>query len=612
MEARIRSTSPMSSFTRPAISRRRFLAVGVGLSALSLLTACGQAPPAAPAKPAESKPAEAPKPTSAPAVQTAPTTAPTTAPAAKPAESKPAAAAPAGGMLKAPEPNPKRGGTLKIGGFGDPAHFDLDQSPSIVNLWPQSPMYDNLIRFNPIDGGRTIIPDLAEKWEAAPDGSSYTFYLRKGVKFHDGSELTADDVIATYKRRQDPPEGVVSIRQELFRPVKSIEAPDPYTVKFVMSEPRGYFLEALATGWSVILSKKALEANKGDLRRVPDYPGTGPYRFKEFTPRDKWALEKNPDYWNKELPYVDRIERISIPEGKDRGTAVLAGQIDFADTVSVDTYREALQRPNEVEARLIPVTWAITVTFNTQRPPFNDARVRRAVHLAVSRQDLAKVFELSDDINVGTRWIQPASPLASNKDDNLKLPGYRADKAEDIAEAKKLMAAAGFENGFKEPLVFLQRGLTGSAIEIYAPAFQDMLKRHLGLESVIKPVETSVYWDQVRVGEYHMTWGAPAGAINDPSDYWGQWFKTNGPQNYAKWSNQKFDDLLAKLDRELDLEKRKALAKEGEALLDEEQPMFMHGWDNVPRIWRKYVKGVNQDVVGSYICVRYDTIWLDK
>lgn len=606
MDGQVRPSSPTMASGR-SLSRRAFLATSLGLTVLSVVTACGQSPPAMPAKPAELKPADASKP-AAPAATTAPAQ---QAPAQKPAEAVKPAAAPSAGLVKAPEPNPKRGGTIKIAGFGDPAHFDLDQSPTIVNLYPQAPMYDNLIRFNPIDGGRTIVPDLAERWEAAPDGSAYTFHLRKGVKFHDGSELTAEDVIATYSRRQSPPEGVVSIRQELFRAVKSMEAPDPYTVKFVMSEPRGYFLEALATGWSVILSKKTLEANKGDLRRVADYPGTGPYKFAEFTPRGKWAVQRNPDYWNKEVPYVDRIERISMQEAKDRGTAVLAGQVDFADAVSVDTYREALQRPNEVEATMVPVTWAITVTFNTQRPPFNDPRVRRAVHLAVSRQDLAKVFELADDINVGTRWIHPSSPLASNKDESLKLPGYRADKEADRAEAKKLMAAAGYENGFKD-LIFLQRGLTGPGIEIYAPAFQDMLKRFLGLESQIKPIETSVYWDQVRAGEYHMTWGAPAGAINDPSDYWGQWFKTNGPQNYAKYSNPKFDDLLAKIDRELDQEKRKSLAREAEDLLDQEAPMFMHGWDNVPRIWRKYVKGVDMNVVGSYICLRYDTLWMDK
>ncbi len=567
-------------------SRRRFLQVLAGSAGLAAFAAaCGRsgAPPLAPGQASESA-----------------------APAAKPA-----VVAPNVTLLKAPEPNPKRGGVIKLGGFGDPAHFDLDQSPTLVNLWSQAPMYDNLIRFNPLDGGRSIIPDLAEKWEVSPDGLSYTFHLRKGVKFHDGTPFTSDDVVATFVRRRDPPKGVVSIRQELYRPVEKIEAVDPLTVRFVLSEPRSYFLEALATGWSVVLSKKSLDEHKGDLRRVPDYPGTGPYRYVKFEPREKWVFERNPDYWNPELPYVDRLERISIPVEKDRGTAVLTGQVDFADSVSMDTYLEALKRPNEVDARLNPVTWATTVTFNTQKPPFNDARVRRAVHLAVSRQGLAKVWELSTSVNVGTRWCHPGSVLASPKEEVLKLPGWRAEKEADIAEAKRLMAEAGYGDGFKG-LVFLQRGLTGPGIEIYSPAFLDQIKRHLKLEGVIKPVETSVYWDVVRAGDYHMTHGAPAGAINDPSDYWAQWFKTDGPQNYAKWSNGKFDELLGKVDRELDTDKRRSLVRQAEDLLDQEVPMFLHGWNNLARIWRKHVKGVSHDLVGSYMVLRYDSLWLDK
>ncbi|MFN8522306.1 MAG: ABC transporter substrate-binding protein [Chloroflexota bacterium] len=581
------------------VSRRRFIGAAIGAAAVSVLSACSQQAPApggGQSAPAQSAPAQS----AAPAAPPKPTEAP-----------KPAAVAQDAPLVKAPDASPKRGGVIKIGGFGDPAHFDLDQSPTIVNLWPQSPMYDNLVRFNPNDGGRTIIPDLAEKWEVSPDGSTYTFKLRQGVKFHDGTPFTADDVIATYNRRKDPPQGVVSIRQELFKVIKSITAPDPLTVKFELSEPRGYFMEALATGWSVITSKKSLEENKGDLRRVSNYPGTGPYKFVEFKPREKWVVEKNPDYWNKEVPYVDRIERISIPQAKDRGTAVLAGQIDFADHVSLDTHFEALKRPNEVETRLNPVTWAFTVTFNTQKPPFNDPRVRRAVHLVISRQDLAKTYEVSDSIKVGSRWCHPGSVLAGKEEDILKLPGYREKKDEDIAEAKKLMEAAGLANGVKD-LVFLQRDLTGPGIEIYAPAFQDMLKRHLKMESIIKPVETSVYWDVVRAGDYHMTYGVPAGAINDPSDYFAQWFKTNGPQNYAKWSSAKFDEILNKIDREADVEKRKGYVREAEDLLDQEVPMFFHGWGQLGRIWRKNVKGLNHDIVGSYMVLRYDTVWLDK
>lgn len=575
-----------------ALDRRRFVQVFGASFATALLAACSGAAPQAPA-PAATAPGQASQAGAAP----------TTAPAAAPASAD---------MIAAAEPGPKKGGVFTIAGPGDPAHFDLDQSPSLVNLWPQSPMYDNLIRFNPLDGGQTIIPDLATKWDVSPDGLTYTFHLRQGVKFHDGTPFTADDVIATFERRRNPPNGVVSIRQELFKPIQKMDAPDPYTVRFILTAPRGYFLEALATGWSVIFSKKSLEQNNGDLRRVPDSPGTGAYKFGSYNAGEKWVLERNPDYWNKNVPYVDRMERLVVPDQKDQGTAVLAGRADFADNPSIDTHLEAQKKTGDVGTVLHRATWAWTVTFNAQKPPFNDARVRRAVHLAINRQSLAETYRLAGQIDMGTRWVQPGSPLASKSDDILKLPGWRANKDADVAEAKKLLAAAGLANGVKD-LVILNRGTSGAGLEVWAPAFQDMLKQTLQMETVIKPVETSVYWDSVRGGDFHMTILQPAGAINDPSDYWAQWFKTNGPQNYGNWSNQAFDDLLAKIDAELDPDKRRSLVAQAEDLLDQECPMFMHGWMSIPRIWRNAVKGVDeQHIQGTYIVVRYDTIWLDR
>ncbi|HEY8447905.1 MAG TPA: ABC transporter substrate-binding protein [Thermomicrobiales bacterium] len=515
------------------------------------------------------------------------------------------------GLIQAPEPNPKRGGTIKIGGFADPTHFDLDQSPSIANLYPQAPMYDNLIRFNPLDGGQTIIPDLAERWEISEDGLNYTFYLRSGVTFHDGEPLTADDVVATFERRRNPPEGVVSIRQSLYTAITAVEAVDPQTVRFVLSEPQAFFLEALATGWSVVLSKKSLDDNNGDLRRVVDYPGTGPYRFKEYTPGVRWVVERNPNYWNPNVPYLDAIERITIPAAKDRGTAVLTGDLDFADHVSVDVYQEALNRPDEIGAVMNPATWAFTVTFNVTRPPFNDPRVRRAVHLAVSRQQLAAAYAQTDDIRMGTRWCHPSSPLATPEEEVLKLPGYREEKDEDIAEAKRLMEAAGYPDGLTD-VVLLLRGTTGPGVEIYGPAFQDLLRRSIGITCELRPVDGAVYFDVVRGGEFHMTSGVPAGAINDPSDYWGQWFMTGAAQNYGGYSNPEFDDLLMRIGREMDENARRDLVRQAEDLLDQDCPMFFHGWGNIPRIWRKDVMGIDQNVLGTYMCFKYDTLWLDR
>src|SRR5438552_833770 len=132
------------------------------------------------------------------------------APAKKPAPT--ADAIPAG--VK-PDPAAKRGGTLRYAVHNAPAHFDVHQSGTVANIGPQSPMYDTLLRRHPKDG-QTIIPDLAWKWEISPDGKKYTFYLRKGVKFHDGADFTAEDVRATYERRAWPPQRVVVPGSPLF------------------------------------------------------------------------------------------------------------------------------------------------------------------------------------------------------------------------------------------------------------------------------------------------------------------------------------------------------------------------------------------------------------
>src|SRR5215813_1280004 len=168
-----------------------------------------------------------------------------------------------------PDPAAKRGGTLRYGILSAAAHFDVHQSGTVANIGPQSPMYDTLIRRSPKDG-QTIIPDLAQRWDITPDGKKYTFHLRKGVKFHDGADLTAEDVKATYERICRPPKGVVIPRTPLFSTVSEIVAVDPYRIEFRLSEPRPrpFMLGAFASGWNIIVRKKTIEENQGNLRQV--------------------------------------------------------------------------------------------------------------------------------------------------------------------------------------------------------------------------------------------------------------------------------------------------------------------------------------------------------
>ena len=167
-------------------------------------------------------------------------------------------------------------------------------------------MFDNLIRHDPRDGGKTIIPDLAHSWQIAKDGKTYTFLLRDDVQFHDGAQLTAEDVKATFDRIVKPPQGISIPRTILFKAVSEINARDKYIIEFKLSEPRpvNFMMSAIASGWNVIVRKKTLEDNRYDLRKVQVYPGTGPFRSVKYTENELWAMEKNKNYWNKELPYL--------------------------------------------------------------------------------------------------------------------------------------------------------------------------------------------------------------------------------------------------------------------------------------------------------------------
>src|ERR1051326_5539463 len=293
-------------------------------------------------------------------------------------------------QLAAPEPNPKRGGVLRYGITMRPPHFDVHQSGTINNLASQAVMFDNLIRRDPRDSGQTIIPDLAHSWEIAKDGKTYTFHLRKGVQFHDGAELTSDDVKATLDRISKPPQGVSIPRSVLFRAVSEIAAPDKYTVQFKLAEPRpaNFIMSAIASGWNVILRKKTLEDNNYDLRRVEIYPGTGPFRSVRRAENEIWVMERNPNYWNKGLPYLSGIEFYhAFPFSPEIGAALLSGQVDYIRLADPVTARKAKERPG-LSTTAFNQSVVHATCVNNRRKPFDDPRVRRALHLALERPAL--------------------------------------------------------------------------------------------------------------------------------------------------------------------------------------------------------------------------------
>ena len=292
-----------------------------------------------------------------------------------------------------PDPAAKRGGTLRYAVHNAPAHFDVHQSGTVANIGPQSPMYDTLLRRSPKDG-QTIIPDLAWKYDISPDGKRYTFHLRKGVKFHDGADFTADDVKATYDRITHPPKGVVIPRTPLFATVGEIVVLDPHRIEFRLTEarPKAYMLGAFASGWNIIVRKKTLDDNQGNLRQVMNYPGTGPFRHVSRKDKEIWIQERNPDYWNKGLPLVDKLEIYHfLPFTPELGATFLSGRVDYARLLDPVTWRKAKEMPGVTAANfnqsVIQAFW-----MNMEKnKALADKRVRRAIHLAMDRPTLIEV-----------------------------------------------------------------------------------------------------------------------------------------------------------------------------------------------------------------------------
>jgi peptide/nickel transport system substrate-binding protein len=464
------------------------------------------------------------------------------------------------------------------------------------------------VRKNPADGLRTIVPELAERWEVAADGLSYTFFLRQDVQFHDGTPFSADDVVATFARIIFPPEGITSPYKDWFDAVTRVEALDAHTVKFSLHEARPWLLEAFTAPPFVIYAKKSLEEHKYDLRKVIA-PGTGPFVFKEHKVAEHWVFARNPNYWNPELPYVDAIEMLHIPAWTDRGTAVLTGKADFSWNVSMETYQEGVKRRDLVGTAQLANFGAYDVQIKNTRKPFDDARVRRAMHLAVSRQALMKAFETQEPINL-SRWMSPASPFATPAQELAQLPGYRADKAADIVAAKKLLSEAGFPNGFKD--VDLLVASVPPHAEILAPAFQDQLKRTLNIETRIRVLERALLLEEYKKGSFDLLLGTPWPFSNvaEVAPMWSAMLKTGGSQNWCKYSNPEFDRLLEQLNRELDSAKRQHLVADALNVLDETAPYLLIGFTNHLPMWRHNVKGLVLEQRVHTEWGRFETAWL--
>jgi peptide/nickel transport system substrate-binding protein len=484
------------------INKTRFTPL-LGAVLLTLAAACARAP--------ESPPTQPPAPTAAPTV--APTA------AAKPAAtSAPAAAAPTSAPTNAATATPAKGGELVVGKDQEAPGLDPAKNPALAAIRVFDLMYSRLTR---LDQQMRPQPDLAEKWDISPDGKSYTFHLRQGVKFHNGRDLTSADVKYTYERLINP--DTASIAKSFLDPIDHIEAPDPNTVTFVLKAPNTPFLVNTASTWAGIVAKEIVDANNGDLNKVD--AGSGPYVLQEWTPDTRTVLVRNPSYYVAGQPATDKITFQIMPDENARIAALRTGNIQF--TVLSAAGNDTLKGDSSVKTVEGPTLSYTYLGMNVARAPFDKPEVRQAISYAVDRNEVIN--------SVFRGHARPTGPV----------PAAMADWAIDVSsidtyspnidKAKQLMADAGVSNVKTTMIAMSTLSYQVDAAQVIR---SQLLK--IGIDAEVQPQEVGVYVDNWKKKNMDLMVGGNGSGTN-PDRAVCFFFCTDGSANVWNYSNAKVD-----------------------------------------------------------------------
>ncbi|HMH50059.1 MAG TPA: ABC transporter substrate-binding protein [Candidatus Acidoferrum sp.] len=459
---------------------------------------------------------------------------------------------------------PRRGGVLLAAIGADAPSLDPHQEQTFATIELVAPLYSTLLQIDPYNYPK-IIGDLATEWKIASDGLTYTFKLRPGVKFHDGSALTSADVKASYDKIIFPPQGVRSIRKNSYSAVQSVEAPDAGTVVFKLKFPSASLLDNLASPWNVIYPKKLLDKDPNHFKN--NALGSGPFKFKAWTRGSTFEGERNPDYFIKDRPYLDGYKFFISPETSVRAAAIRSGRawIEFRTfpDAEVDSIKKTLGDKVVVQDR--PATGQFGIAVNHSLKPFNDIRVRKALTLAFDRYTGGKVLSPLASLRDVGGLMRPGTEFAMSDAELQLFPGFGKDAEKNRAEAKRLLAEAGFPNGLK--FVLKNRNVRVPYIDFGVFVIQEWKK--IGVEAEHRPLETASWFADGRdKGNFEVIVNGIFGYNDDP-DFFLERYTTGDTNNWGRFSDPRIDDLYARQARTLDPAERKKLVYEIQKLVFE-------------------------------------------
>jgi peptide/nickel transport system substrate-binding protein len=498
---------------------------------------------------------------------------------------------------------PTPGGTLVFSVDAEVSNYDCHGNVSFAFLHPVAPHYSTLLKF---DTARypEVVGDLAESWIVSPDKRSYSFKLRPNILFHDGSRLTSADVRASYERIAHPPAGVVSSRQVDYASIAAIETPDPLTVVFRLQWPDATMLANFASPWNCVYSAAKLAAD-------PQFPkanimGSGPFVFVQHEKGKQWTGRRWDKYFQRGKPYLDGYQARFIT-----GAPVVQEMIDGHIMASFRSFtpveRDQLEAALGDRVSLYESPWLINLmlVFNTQQAPFADARVRRALSLAIDRWGMADNLSRDTFLKFVGGLMRPGFSTATPEVDLTALPGFSHDIAASRQEARRLLAEAGVEN--------LEVTLVNRDIPIpYGPSADAVIEawREIGVTAKQVKLNTKEWQSSLETGKFAVAFDFAGDYFDDPTLQMAKYVSRDLSQsNYSNATDRLLDALFVGQAITTDPRERASIVRDFEQRAMSEAYSVPVLWWNRIIVTSSRVKGWNM-TPSHYIGQDLTDVWL--
>ena len=485
---------------------------------------------------------------------------------------------------------PKRGGTLTWVRTAIPQMLDIYLSEANQDMWILVNVAEPLVRVK-FDGS-DVEGAVADKWEIAPDGLTYTFHIRPGIKFSDGTLVTPEDVVFSLKTA-----AVTGPWKTMLTSMKSVEKVDASTVKFTLNMRYSPFLSTLAMMSNSIIPEK-LYKEKGNDEFFKNIVGTGPYKVTAWVVGDHISLEKNPNYWDmapdgKPYPYIDKVEVTQVPEIATSVLQVQSGKVDATDGVSWSQV-EPLKTDAKAEIKIWPSTQSHYIFMNTRIAPMDDAKFREALQYATDRQSMIDAV-LFGNGTVATTFLWRGAQCwdATN-------PGFPYD----LEKAKALLKESKYPTGAKLTLEVSNASQVGSD---NASMLKDMWAK-IGVDVTVQQIEGGLLSDEFTNNKHSAISGYQWTNDITDVDEMVQWFIVD-PMFHSGWKNDQAITLAQQAAVELDPAKRCSMYNEIQKIFNTDSPGIILYHTPFNTFINKQVKDFTQISLGW---LRFEKVWLDR